>query len=175
MKDTARIITTLRCGRGCAYCPNNQYAQHARGLIDLRQLLDYNSVCLTGGEPLLEPVLFQALVRDLRNIKDFKVYLYASNFITLDDLLGAIEETDGITWTMHKGANAFDSIRLGIVQHNLDPKKHNRLVLHTDAHADWQRVVEFHKWERVTVLYMTSSTCQLPSNEDLYILKEAYD
>lgn len=172
MKDTARIITTLHCERGCTYCANKQHVKLAKPLHNWEQLHKYSSLCLTGGEPLLEPERLFAFVEDVRKVKKFKLYLYLSTFAVLDDFIKAVAVADGITWTVHQNANGFDLIRLTLVQQHINGTKDNRLVLHTGAEEKWRGLVDFAKWGRATILYMTPTTCRLPSNEDLFILED---
>ena len=172
MKDTARIITTLHCGRGCTYCANKLYLKQAKPLHDWKQLHKYSTLCLTGGEPLMEPERLFAFIDEVRKVRQFKLYLYLSTFAVLDDFIKAVAVADGITWTVHQKCSAFDLIRLTLVQQHINGTKNNRLVLHTGAEDSWAGLVNYAKWSRVTILYMTPTTCDLPSNEDLFMLED---
>lgn len=64
MKDTARIVLDWKCNLHCSYCCNNiprfreQFRTVKLGDIDFSK---YSVVCITGGEPLLEPTLILAV------------------------------------------------------------------------------------------------------------------
>jgi hypothetical protein len=138
----------------------------------LQQLLDYENVCLTGGEPLLDMDTFKDVVEALQLAPaPLKLYLYASTYAVLDDLKWAMEHTHGLTWTVHQNMNSFDLIRFTLVQKHLDANKSNKLVIHSAAFKQIADFIDPFKWKRCNILYMAKDTCRLPGNEQLYVLK----
>ena len=64
MKDTARIVIDWRCNMECAYCCNkiprfrSQFKSVRLNDIEFSR---YRVICISGGEPLLEPTLILAV------------------------------------------------------------------------------------------------------------------
>jgi organic radical activating enzyme len=175
IKDTARLVMTLKCNRGCTYCPNGFYKKLMTKLENFDDLDKYNNICITGGEPLLDCSTLLALLDDLRLLRgNFKIYLYASDYdpVTVS-LPGVMQRINGLTWTLHENTSFDDMQKFNHVQALLSSANDNRLVLHTKAMLQWAPRINYLKWNRVTVLQMTEHTCSLPPNEDLLIMPEA--
>lgn len=54
MKKTARVIVTLKCNRNCPGCCNMNLPEYREVHTD-EELLDYEEIVITGGEPMLIP------------------------------------------------------------------------------------------------------------------------
>lgn len=54
MKKTARVIVTLKCNRNCPGCCNTNLPEYREVHTD-EELLDYEEIVITGGEPMLIP------------------------------------------------------------------------------------------------------------------------
>jgi organic radical activating enzyme len=98
----ARLITTLRCNRHCQGCCNSygKVMSAATRLRDVEALASYPVVCVTGGEPLLEPDHTRQVIAQLRAQNPAVVlYLYTSMFTwRLYDLSVAV---DGVQFSLH--------------------------------------------------------------------------
>lgn len=119
MQSTARLIITEKCSRSCSYCVNRQpgILDNAVELHDFSRLKGYDNLCITGGEPMLEPELALGLARAAKiMLSPMKVYLYTSYFDKLDDLTATLNWCDGLTFTLHEGTNEEDLRRYKLVQ-----------------------------------------------------------
>lgn len=76
MGSSLRLLVTTKCHRACEYCANEQYAQIPT--ISLSEAMTYDTVALTGGEPMLSPARTRNLVERLS--KRSKVYLYTNKW-----------------------------------------------------------------------------------------------
>ena len=81
-KDTLRLIMFLDCNFACTYCCNNKkwYSdQFIKKTVYEIDFSSYENVCLTGGEPFLDPeVVFEWLDKIP---KDKNVYIYTNGVL----------------------------------------------------------------------------------------------
>ena len=106
---TARVIFTFDCNRRCVGCCNESMSlmSEARVICSTNDLVGYDEVVITGGEPLLYP---DALIDFIQNVRSAnpkaKIYLYTATmpphkpfFIPL--LMSLL---NGIQYTIHAEA-----------------------------------------------------------------------
>ena len=187
---TARVIVTQECRRNCAYCVNKQndgaMVKGATLLEDIKQLTDFDTVLITGGEPLLEydrTMEFLYLLRDARNRGDrtpgVNVYIYATSLggCTHDQWASLLRLVDGVTWTIHYDVDDPNTIELDIKAMEFFqrmvrcyPQKTFQLNLAPDIDVIVGIIPEI--WSQIKVKTWAED-CPLPADEELFILKEA--
>lgn len=109
MTTTARIIITMNCNRTCDGCCNTytEVMSQATEISDIAQLKDYDIICVTGGEPMLNVQNTLDIIREIRErCPDSLVYLYTAFY--RDSMPAVINAVDGIHYTLHKGASEAD-------------------------------------------------------------------
>ena len=187
-KTSARVIVTKTCNRSCENCCNANLPDHItinyKDKEDLRPLLDYKSIILTGGEPMLvkdELVGFIIALRDLGYTGKF--YLQTAFFDTDNKSdLNVLSWFDGITLTIHKDWTVDDFVRMDelaryLASHERYKAFERRGVnfsarLRIDSRADdmtldlinrsgWKSI-EYFEWQE---------ECGLPENEDLFVVE----
>ncbi len=86
-KKTLRLMVTLDCNFNCSYCcnklpeVNSRFIHKSLDLIDFKQ---YDSICITGGEPFLCECLVKELIQKLS--PSHKIYMYSNgNLISRND------------------------------------------------------------------------------------------
>lgn len=101
MKKTARVIVTYDCPRNCPNCCN----QHIENVpqVKFEDLLKYEELVLTGGEPMMIGARVVEMIHRLR-VQGFdgKIWLYTAELNTkrwADK--AALREVNGITYTFH--------------------------------------------------------------------------
>ena len=176
---TARLIVTYECKRQCPHCCNKyakimRQVQHVR---DVNALRGFDIVCITGGEPMLDPVRTTAIIKDIRSkCPDALVYLYTA--LVTSELLGILDLVDGMHFTLHEGATAADVGEFGWLQSRLLGKRGSyRLYLHpTIKHlvslrcSQWSRI-EVKPWlTEEELLAMNPGSGGLPPGETLFSL-----
>ena len=103
MNKTARLIITLECNRQCSYCINTPTVLSSALHIDnLEVIKDYPIVCITGGEPMLNPYRTIRIIRQLKKQNPaVKIYLYTAKHTK--DIPHIMKLVDGINYTIHEG------------------------------------------------------------------------
>lgn len=109
MKQTARVIVTYKCNRSCPGCCNG-HGNAVKKIEDIRELLGYEEIILTGGEPML---LKSKLLEFISGLKareyNGKIYIYTAFFDAWNEHdRKALSMVDGITYTIHAEANDSD-------------------------------------------------------------------
>jgi len=104
-KKTLRIILTQECHYYCNYCCNKLpevqekiWFKSEKEIADMIRSKGYSAICLTGGEPLLEPQYvgyFSAMAKDY----NMPIYLYTDGLLLSKE---CIKMFDGINIGIHK-------------------------------------------------------------------------
>lgn len=165
MKDTARVMISPKCNKACSYCCNEQpgVLEKFTPITDLQILSKYKNVCITGGEPMLFPDKVISVAAYARNM-DLMVYLYTAQYTS--KMYEIIKWLDGITYTVHAGANAKevkdfydmeDVLKIGSFGCNS-----RRLLKDPDVELKIGPV-----WTE-TEIAAWKEQCDIPENEDFY-------
>lgn len=105
MNKTARVITLFRCDKSCSGCCNvySKIMSNAIHISQLSELRDYDTICITGGEPLLRPDMVLADIQTIRkDCPNSKLYLYTALYThRLEEIVNAC---DGVHFTLHEHA-----------------------------------------------------------------------
>jgi hypothetical protein len=166
----ARLITTLRCFRDCGYCVNKQpIIKQAIKIRDLKEIKDYEVVCITGGEPMLDVTHTLNVIKKLRKQNpNVIVYLYTA--LMNSGTYEVMKRVDGIHYTLHKGANMNDVMDFERFQWLLPefPGKSFRLYINDQVDKPMQIYPSY--WTRIRSEPWIEN-CPLPKDEELFILK----
>ena len=152
-KTTARLIITLKCPRDCWYCANKSQIGLSIGTTIYKENLE-----------ILK-----------KNNPTQKIYIYSAwyNFDgDIEDIHNIIELSDGINYSLHQNSNyndisGFHNIQLAL---NSFSKKSNRLNMLNDSKGILHITME--TWDKIEKKKVILDTCNIPENEDLFILKE---
>lgn len=109
MKQTARVIVTYKCNRSCPGCCNG-HGNAVRKIEDIRELLGFEEIILTGGEPTLLGLMLNGFVYSLKDLGyKGKIFLYTATVdIYSPSIMRLLRDIDGITYTIHAEANDGD-------------------------------------------------------------------
>lgn len=181
MKKTARVIVTYDCPRRCENCCNEHIGNVPE--VKFEDLLKYEELVITGGEPmLLAPRLVEMIHRLRANGYKGKIWLYTSCIKTARWADRAVlKEVNGITYTLHhkpSQTDLRDARKLNkFILDNLDNRTHERSdrllidrrcytdevlsIIELDAEGAWGH------WASVKSLKWKEEECPLPEGEEL--------
>ena len=102
-----RVLVTKKCNRRCRGCVNKSLKNIDR--VAFEDLLKYEEISITGGEPMLISERVVEMIHRLR-FQGYtgKIYLYTTDASNVGKYWGAdlcIDEVDGITFTLHFNSN----------------------------------------------------------------------
>lgn len=175
MNKTARILLTLKCNRSCYYCCNEKSgtSETLAGAIPVEiydtSFQQFDSVVISGGEPLLFPSKVKQLASHIKNNADIPIFLQTALFTKhLPEIMQLI---DGVTFTIHQQTKPKDVNRFMEIQELAKsmPGKSFRLNVHYGFEGGiipiqptaWKEIRFFHHRDH----------CPLPLNETLFTLK----
>ena len=174
MKKTARVIITFGCDRACEYCVN-KYAyiiNQAVRIKDLNQLIGFDEIVITGGEPLLYIERTRNILMNLEYgmVPNVKKYLYTAIFNPNMHMI--IDYLDGITYTVHTDHDedqlAFDNFEDFIRIHN---NKSYRLAISPTL----ENAFLFYPflWKEIKIKdWKEEDRCEILKHETLFIYEE---
>ena len=177
MKDTARLIVTMDCKRNCPDCcnktdPSVKLAEH---INDLFLLKDYPYICITGGEPLLEPKKTTKIIQRLRHFNpNVIIYIYTAAYKHTKYNKYILTWANGIHYTIHFPLALGDMLYFYKFQTVIEEYIHKSFRLYIDSRIDTPVIINPNVWYRVEIkLWMKE--CSLPDNEKLFILEKNYE
>ncbi len=101
MKNKLRLLLFEECNRNCKGCCNRDW--NLKSLPIETDFHGYSEILLTGGEPMLNPVLIINTVKSIRDQNTAaKIYLYTAKVDNWQALLSVLHYVDGITVTLHR-------------------------------------------------------------------------
>ena len=172
MVDTARLITTFKCNRRCPDCCNTQLDTMSSGkqITDLAELKEFKYVCVTGGEPMLEPERTERIIQELREQSITKtIYLYTALYHPkLEDIMHLL---DGVQYTLHYPMRSSDLTLFNQFQNLIEQYSYQSFRLYIDSRFIDTVMIRPNLWKRVEVKAW-QDYCPLPANEKLFILGE---
>jgi len=97
-----RLLLFEECNRNCIDCCNKDWDLKSLPIED--NYRGYNEILLTGGEPMLDPLLIIKTIKRIQyDVSKFtKIYLYTAKPYPPFELLGILNFVDGITITLHE-------------------------------------------------------------------------
>jgi hypothetical protein len=175
----ARVIVTTRCNRNCENCCNKEEVFNNHKVItDVRDLLSYDEIMITGGEPMLIPGEVIHLLIELREHFKYQkpIYLYTA-YYNHSTLFGYYRQIfrylDGLQYTVHNEATDREIIELrqmsdlvrlfgngnSSLRLSIDSRLYDRYDFSNIDFSGWS-VVRKMKW---------MLNCPLPKGEELII------
>ncbi len=168
MNKIARLIITLDCNKKCSYCCNTpKMLASATRINNLSALKNYDGICITGGEPMLNPNRTANIIVELSSYNK-PLYLYTALFHP--ELYTIIPFLKGIQYTLHTGCTDIDLQSLLYMEGLIPqfPEKSYRLYIQKDIDQQIHIVPSF--WDRLEIKDWIED-CPLPKNETLFILE----
>ena len=92
-----RLLITKKCEKNCKECCNKNLDLDALPVVSTFQ--PYEEIMLTGGEPMLEPMLVSTTIDIIHQQSNAKIYIYTSLLSFL--FISFICRADGATITLH--------------------------------------------------------------------------
>lgn len=167
-KTTARLIVTYRCNRSCPGCCNT-HDNGVREIDDIRELLKYDEIVITGGEPMLIKEKLFHLILQLRDM-DYKGKIFMYTAFWNDGIYSneILQSLDGITFTIHAEVNMRDAIMWKKLSESLRLVKNSRLFIDERV---WDKFVNpdsrrIYLWDEVRKLEWKDE-CKPAEHEEL--------
>jgi organic radical activating enzyme len=185
MSKTARVIVTTRCNRACPGCVSATKTCSDASLIPtISYVFDYDTIILTGGEPMLKPHSTIALAKQICNNSEARILLYSALFDPeFEELWEEIivgPDFDGFQFTLHADATPDD---VSALRHLSQLLANNRLFGHISRRKSFRLSVDkslyeqydfsnidFTGWNSVRKLVWLDD-CPLPKDEKLFHLE----
>lgn len=170
-KDTARVIVTYKCNRACPGCCNGN-KHEAREINSTLELKGYDTIILTGGEPMLNPDVCTQLIEVLRNQGwQGKVILYTASYDGSEAAQRLIKACNGITYTLHnelsqKDREEFEALTefIGYFDSEFTTRVNVDSRLFADARIPRNSIS--HYWDDIVSKEWVND-CPVPDNEEL--------
>ena len=100
IKKKLRLVLFERCNRNCDGCCNKDW--DLKSLPVETNFTGYHEVLLTGGEPMLRPMLVIHVAKLIRKKQpDTRIYLYTAKTDPWAELLAVLHYIDGLCVTLH--------------------------------------------------------------------------
>jgi organic radical activating enzyme len=171
MKKTARLIVTYNCNRSCPGCCNT-HGNTVRKIENIEELLGYEEIILTGGEPMLLGFKLLDFIYRIHDLK-FKgnIYLYTAYWNDANmNYRELLQLVDGITFTIHAEANDKDIISLKRLSEYSRLRESNfssRLIIDSRVYEKYDLSnIELTNWDVIRKLQW-KDYCEPAPNEDL--------
>jgi len=173
----ARVIVTHSCNRSCDGCCNKDIDMNKVKKVDnLNDLIDYDEVMITGGEPLLLDQRVKSMASVLRYYSNQRgrivnIYLYTA--YCPDWPSPIIKMFDGIHYTIHYPCNDEDVRMLKKMTEALEDVKKERfstrLAIDKRCFEDYDfSNIDFSSWDVIRRMEWKKD-CPLPEGEELLI------
>lgn len=178
MKKTARLIVTYACNRNCVGCCNEQ-SLDVREITDINELLSYDEIVITGGEPTLITEKVNKFIDQLKSMGyKGKFYMYCATY----NYNIPMRRLDGFTFTLHYPCKDSDIYDLKSLCKKLSYTRNYSYCNYRDINArllidnriyeqyDFANI-DFSGWDIIRKLQW-KETCEPAENEELlsYIL-----
>jgi len=167
MKDTLRLLITLKCNFNCEYCCNEQEEFNSQfcyknfSEIDLNQ---YRTICITGGEPFINRDLLYGILDEIPLNK--RVYIYTNGtLIEKADVfkLSTYDNLRGLSIGVHSSNQLYNINR--DVYEILDCR-----FMIRDTMYDQIKIEHIDRLKGQAIKLWSMNDCNMP-NEDWIVLK----
>lgn len=95
-----RLLLFENCNRNCKGCCNKDW--DLKNLPIVKSFAEYNTIMLTGGEPMLNPNLIVQTCKKIIKESLANIYLYTAKVNNINDVLFVLPYLDGLTVTLHE-------------------------------------------------------------------------
>lgn len=176
MKKIARVIVTYDCSRNCQkYC--NQHIKDVPE-VHFEDLLEYEELVITGGEPMLIGPRVVEMIHRLR-AAGYKglIWLYSADInVNRWPDIAVLKEVSGITYTFHYEYIQKDIMALKRLTEYLSAidtsNMHNRLIIDSRLlnEFNWEDIIPgmgSDSWDCIRWLEWKTDECPIPDNEEL--------
>jgi len=99
-----RLLLFEECNRSCDGCCNKDW--DLKSLPVCKDYSPYDEIMLTGGEPMLCPVLLYEVIKEIRKTSKAKIYIYTAMLNDPAHSLWLLRKIDGLTVTLHSQSDA---------------------------------------------------------------------
>lgn len=145
---------------------------NARHIQDFTALKGYDEICLTGGEPMLNPLRTCLIVEHLCiEMPNTPIYLYTAQFDSkIERILPLIQ---GVHFTLHTDASSKDVEDFILFQQLIEQYQANKSYrLYISPDVNQLIPIKPFLWARIEVKpWIPESECYLPVHETLFILE----
>jgi organic radical activating enzyme len=172
----ARVIVTLKCNRNCGNCCNKEevFKQH-KVLTNINDLLSYDEIIITGGEPILLYVMLANFLHYLRGKYKKPIFLYSALYNDEREYINILRVVNGLHFTLHNEAKDKEIVELkklsSLLLRYKDIYKHLSLRLAIDNRLydkyDFSNI-DFSGWSVVKKMKWLVNA-PLPKDEELFI------
>jgi len=172
MKNTARVIVTFDCNRKCPGCCNTKLPEY-RVVLNNEELMEYQEIVITGGEPLLMPDKILFFIFSMRE-KGYqgKMYLYTSLWKENYIYKRILNSLDGFTFTLHAECTDTDISALKNLSNCGFPQTSDfssRLIIDKRVYDKYDLSnINFEKWNIIRKLEWKEK-CDPAPNEELLV------
>jgi hypothetical protein len=159
---TLRLLLFAACNRSCEGCCNKQWDLTALPVCE--SYVPFEEIILTGGEPMLAPVLVHQTIDEIRRETPASIYLYTAK---VDDWLaarGVLNHVDGMTVTLHEQRDLEPWTRFNENIREYRGLKRLRLNVFSDVRLAGVTPEDLDGWELKTGIEWIEN-CPLPENE----------
>lgn len=101
-----RLLITEDCHRNCKDCCNKDW--DLKNLPVEHDFSKYETIMLTGGEPMLYPYLIKRIIKEIRKVNDCPIILYTAYVHDVSAIIHIIDSIDGMTVTLHRNSDVYD-------------------------------------------------------------------
>jgi len=152
--------------------------KHAVNIDTVTALIDYDIICITGGEPLLQPDRTLAIISEIRR-QNPKAVVYLYSALYNDRMSDVLRIVDGVHFTLHYGATNLDIDGFYNFQELISKEPDNKSFrLYIDQRVKQVVAIQPCLWRRIEAKpwiseaeLIASQSNGLPCNETLFILK----
>ena len=159
----ARLIFTTDCNRNCKGCCNKNWKYAPPRDISFDELLTYNEIIITGGEPMLYINELTTLIRRLK-AHDKRIIVYTAMPKSYEIFNSILQLIDGITLTIHTKNDFKTFISMGLDKINIIDKS-----LRLNVFPNIELIND--NWSIKKLVWIKD--CPLPSGEELVKLTKA--
>lgn len=180
----ARVIITMDCNRKCVGCCNTYepIMKKATYIESLDELLGYQNIMITGGEPALYPDFVEKFVDEMtgQQVDGRKIYLYSAKWTPMWNKLVTLGKIDGIHYTLHEPLIDGDLAGFEFMQVVAERAKKAGSKISFRSYIDpnihcYDLKVNPMCWDRLEIKpWIDSGDCELPEDK-LFILKMGVD
>lgn len=163
-----RLVLFPECYRSCEGCCND--SQDLEGLPIVNSVYDdYDEIMLTGGDPMMKPLLVMSVIQQIRVETDNPIFMYTAKSKPIMPFLMVLSQIDGITLTLHERPDILAFVRLNKEMEQYPELCNKSLRVNVISHV-WDDLMavmrggqKFDHWTLVNKEWMDE--CPVPENE----------